>query len=320
MRSSKEQLFAFVLLNVVILSLLVIWLRRPAVPPFEVREQRLRINGLIATIKQETWNQTIENILTNADQFVQLGVVSDIGGEELVLEQMLSARRSIKVLNTLQELPTNDRVKECKELFNRIMRVYEDVVESGLGKWEAAGEAKYLPRHALCLVMLATAETGRRDILAEEFQKLDELRNRIEKRINENEAVFTQVVRKAGLNFEVWKRFRLEICAPEARFQVNVLRQVVVRDPQATNLLRQIDEYCRSRNMRTSEVPVVPWNARTTRFEGLVGSGVDTSKGVTKYSFYYWDSEAMSEALFGKDDLKRETLQKIRELALGSLK
>ena len=34
--------------------------------------------------------------------------------------------------------------------------------------------------------------------------------------------------------------------------------------------------------MTATEVPIVPWNARTTYFEFRVGSAMDTSEGVTK--------------------------------------
>ena len=91
----------------------------------------------------------------------------------------------------------------------------------------------------------------------------------------------------------------------------------MLRDPHAPdNLLKEIDAYCQSKDMTAMEVPIVPWDARTTVFERLVGSPPDTSKGVTKYMIYDWGGAARDEVFLGKYDLKREVVQKVRELAL----
>ena len=148
-----------------------------------------------------------------------------------------------------------------------------------------------VPGETVGLALFATAETGRRDILAEQFAKLDELG-------------------RYGTG-------------TDTRFQLNVLRLAVSRDPSApSDLLNQIDTYCRSMGMKAEEVNIVPWDARTTLFEFRVGSPPDTSKGVTKYLFYDWSDETRPEGITdGKGDKKREILrseilQKVRDLAL----
>jgi hypothetical protein len=234
------------------------------------------------------------------------------------LEQMLSARRAIKALNTLEALPRNKRVERCRELFDRVFRQQAHVVESALVHYGPPSGTVVLPLvHALCLAMFATAETGRRDVLAEEFLRLDELRRRVEGIIAENKTACLEVARQGGVDdFEFWKSYHLWACVPDLRFQLNVLRVAVSRDPNAPgSLLNQIDEYCRSMGMTATEVSIVPWNARTTCFEFRVGSPPDTSKGVTKHVFYDWGAKASMEG-FRIDGLKGEIVRKVRELAL----
>jgi hypothetical protein len=181
-------------------------LRRQAspMPAHEVPEQRARIDGLVTQLERESWDQSIENVLTNSDQFT--GVNSARSGDQVELEQMLSARRAVKLLNTLEALPMNKRVEKCRELFDRVMRVYglvyEDLAVSGSGPWEPPIQqrGRYHPTEALCLAMFATAETGRRDILAEQFQRLDDLRHRVERRMDDNQAAYCYSRRRMILN------------------------------------------------------------------------------------------------------------------------
>jgi hypothetical protein len=255
--------------------------------------------------------------MTNPNQFSDLGPSSEVLGAESQLEAMLSARRAIKALNTLEALPMNKRVEKCRELFDRVFRVYADTLEGrlGLGKLETPDRPRYVAIQSLCLAMFATAETGGRDILAREFLALDELRKRLENLIADNKAACSEAARKAGCpDLEMCKSDMLEACAPDRRFRVNVLRLAVARDPHAPdNLLTQIDAYCRGTGMTATELRIVPWNARTTCFEG---SPLDTSKGVTKYSFYDCGGAASLEMFDGKAPLKREILEEVRKLAL----
>jgi hypothetical protein len=153
----------------------------------------------------------------------------------------------------------------------------------------------------VCVAMLAIAETGRRDILAEQFTQLDEFRKRS---IIQIEKVVTN---------EFHRKLRIEFCVPDARFQLNVLRLAALRDPKSGDALEKVDAYCRSLNMTTNQIPIVAWNARTTWFETRVGSRPDASKGVTMYSLYDWDGSFLNP---NRSDEKRAIVQKVRDLAL----
>ena len=289
----------------------------------EVPAQRQRIDALVATLERETWDQSVENLVTNQNQYYDLAAgATGAMFAEPELEEMLSVRRAIKVLNMLEARPMKQRLEGCRQLFDRVFRVHADEIERwmGLGKGPRIDRPWWHPpAHALCMAMFAAAETGRRDLLAEEFLRLDALRRRVEGLIADNRTACLETARIQGRSgdFEGWKTSMLSLCYPQPRSLLNVLRVAVSRDPHApVDLLGKIDEYCRSVEMTATEVPIVPWNARTTCFEFRVGSAVDTSKGVTKYSFYDWGGETRQERKGRKTPKKSAILQKVRELAL----
>ena len=97
------------------------------------------------------------------------------------------------------------------------------------------------------MAMFAAAETGRRDLLAEEFLRLDALRTRAEGLIADNRTACLETARIRGYsddNFEGWKAKMLSLCDPmQPRSLLNVLRVAVSRDPHApVDLLDKIDE------------------------------------------------------------------------------
>src|SRR5580765_6334604 len=97
----------------------------------EVPEQRLQIDATVNEIAKETWAQSVENVLTNGNQFVT-GYGADTSFGEFQLEEVLGARRAVKILNTLQGMPPDKRVQNCTELFNVATRAYEDAMYANL--------------------------------------------------------------------------------------------------------------------------------------------------------------------------------------------
>lgn len=293
-RVGKVQLFAFLVINLLLIGYLIFWSSRPTIPVNELPGQRIPIDSLVLTLKRETWDQSVEDLLTNGNQFLELGIGAEPLGSEAQLEQMLSARRAIKILNTIEALPANKRIQRCEELFDRVRRASEEMFNAAMLRRKQGTAREYEPLvtgHAVGLALFATAETGRRDILAKQFARLEE-------------------IGEYGPHVE-------------ARFQINVLRLAVSRDPSAPeNLLDRIDAYCRSVSMITNEVTVVSWNARTTAFEELVGSAPDLSKGLKTYLFYDWslqmtiDSGIHYEGGPDTRTLKREILRRVQEMAL----
>jgi hypothetical protein len=272
---------------------------------YEVPEQRLQINARIKAIAEETHEETIDNILTNGNQFFGEGYGYNTLFGEYELERVIGARRAAKFLAELQAMPPGERLRQSTNLFVRVLREYEDGLQALIETREhnltlPTKYVNYSPMPPMCLALFAIAETGRRDVLAEQFDRLDEFQKR-----------FEVLAEKAYPNEDV-RRSRIQLCVPEPRFQLNVLRLVVLRDPKAGDALNKIDAYCRSLNMTTNEIPIVAWNARTTYFEYRVGSTPDLSKGVTTYVFYNWESRYLDPNRF---DEKSQIVRKVRELA-----
>jgi hypothetical protein len=327
---------ALVRLALSVAAILLFSERSPRAQVFnEVPEQRARIDGLITTLEKETWEESIQSLLTDGNQFYANGPIfkSTASDSQTQLEQMLSARRAIKVLNSLQGLPMDARVQRCRELFDRVLREQEDVWDEAMLKKErpdavipSLSAPRLNARHALCLAMFATAETGRRDVLGEQFGRLDEFQTKLRNRMKQHETLYDDYqLRTYG-----------EICVPDRRFQLNVIRLVAGRDlggpkdlpsqfsvvrlavpvDSAADLPARIDTYCRAADMISMPVSIVPWNARRTAFERLVqlGGGPDTSNGVTNYVFYHWSHDRRLGSAATQEDVVRVA----RDLAFGS--
>jgi hypothetical protein len=273
---------------------------------YEVPEQRLQINARIKAIAKETHEETIENILTNGNQFFGEGYGYNTSFGEYELERVIGARRAAKFLAELQAMPPGEGLHQSTNLFVRVLREYEDglhaVIQAREHNLTPTKYVNYSARPPMCLALFAIAETGRRDVLAEQFDRLDEFQKR-----------FEVLAEKAYTN-EYERKRRIQLCVPEPRFQLNVLRLVVLRDSNARDALNKIDAYCRSLNMTTNEIPIVAWNARTTFFEYRVGSKPDVSKGVTTYVFYNWDTSYLLPSRFNE---KRDIVRQVRGLAFS---
>ena len=273
---------------------------------WEVPEQRLIIDARIKAITKETHEETAENILTNGGQFDGEGYGADDIFGEYDLERVLGSRRAVKFLAELRAMPPGERIHQGTNLLLRVLREYEDCLHDVIHTREhnltTTKYANYSPMPPMCLALFAIAETGRRDVLAEQFDRLDEFQKRFE------------VLAEKAYPKENVRKSRIQGCVPEPRFQLNVLRLVVLRDPKARDALNKIDSYCHSLNMTTNELPIVAWNARTTYFEYRVGSKPDVSKGVTTYVFYDWDESYRLPSRFNE---KRDIVRQVRGLAFS---
>ena len=115
------------------------------------------IDAPVAALENETLDQSFENLLTNR-QF-ELGR----GNYQTGLEEILSSRRAVKVLQTLEGMPQTDRIEQCRELFRRAMQQDRELYDDYFRSREEPGfsaPSRLIPRWAIGLAMLATAETG----------------------------------------------------------------------------------------------------------------------------------------------------------------
>ncbi len=131
---------------------------------------------------------------------------------------------------------------------------------------------------ALSAALFIAADSTNLDILEEQFEQLDQWRVEIEPLAKLPDRHMTNIVVTALDD---------SVITPDYRLQVNVLRLAALQSGNA-EMLKQVDEACAEIQMTTNTIPIVAWNAETTVFELLPDSPLDTSKGVTTYTFYDW--------------------------------
>ena len=129
--------------------------------------------------------------------------------------------------------------------------------------------------------MFIAAETTNLDLLEKQFSQLDQWRAEIEPLAKLQNRHLTNITFTALDD---------SVITPDYRLQVNVLRLAALRSGNA-EMLKKVDEACAGIQMKTNTIPIVAWNAETTVFELLPDSPLDTSKGVTTYTFYDWSDK-----------------------------
>jgi hypothetical protein len=237
----------------------------------EETHERETIDNLIKVLEKEGLDESIDRLVRDDQQYYHPGYNSDTKFAQLCLEVMLSARRSIKVLQSLKNLPVQQQEMKSKEVFARAFQLHTNTFRIILERRANPS----LPRNtqstratqlALCVAMFAAADLGFKEVLAEEFTQLDSFKEQMKSRLPLMERYYV----------------------PDNRFQVNVLYLLASRiSSESTQLLGAVDEECIRANMRKNEIPIVTWNARTTWFD-RVGSAMDTNNGVTRYVAYDW--------------------------------
>ena len=266
-------------------------------------ERRARINALIATLENETWDESVRNLVSDGNEYLSPWYLSR-KFEQGDLDMMLSSRRSIKILNTLEALSMKERIERCKELFNKVAEMYEASVRSMDEPASDTGKEKLTanPRFAFCAALFATAETGDLGLLADQCSKVDNLRKRVEAYFDAHKTNYSKIDVELGLKFSV----------PDQSCMMTVLRLAASRSRSNPELLGKIDALCQE-NMTSDELPIVPWNARTTWFENQ--EGMDTRRGVTTYRIFRWKETDM----LVNDDAQRELVAKVLDLVLDDL-
>ena len=131
----------------------------------------------------------------------------------------------------------------------------------------------------LSAALFITADATNLDILEKQFAQLDQWRAEIEPLAKLQNRHLTNIIAPALFDSTI---------TPDYRLQVNVLRLAALRTGNA-EMLKRVDEACAGIQMTTNILPIVAWNAETTVYELLPDSPLDTSKGVTTYTFYDWN-------------------------------
>lgn len=150
--------------------------------------------------------------------------------------------------------------------------------------------------------MFITADIGRLDLLSSQFAEFDQFRANIE-------PILIKLRAAQHLGVSVFLELHV---VPQNQFQVNVLRLAASKVPGDAAMLAQIDAECVHANMKAHEIPIVAWDARTTWFDILPKSPMDTRKGVVNYKVYDWQPGDVNL----HKDLQDQVVHKVRSILL----
>ena len=257
----------------------------------------------VRQLENETIDQSFENLLTNGNQYNIL-----LGYNQSTLELILSSRRAVKVLDTLRTMRTPKRVEKCRELFQRAMQVEGEVYDAIFRAREEPGfpaPSRLIPKNAIGVAMLATAETGRRDILAEQIREIEEFRAYVLDRMTEHGSLYSELEARVIYKF----------CIPDSRLQINALRLVALKGSAANDLVERVDTYLESKGLIRSNLLVTAWNARTTAFETPMGIRPDTTKGAINFEFYQWPGTESGPG----EDFEFQVLEEAKSMVLPAI-
>jgi hypothetical protein len=272
------------------------------------RVLRERIDTEVAALKGETLEQATWNVLTNSQQYY--GYISPELNPRINVEQMLAARRAVKVIQSVEGLPAGQRENVCKSTFALAFNVHTNTISIAM----QAREDPTAPRNhqsllatqiGICTAMFITADLGLRDELSKQFQQLERYRDEvIKQRISARPDAHPPLAAHVVLLYSM----------PDLRFQLCVLRLAAERGAHGPIMLTLVDEEIRTNNVHATarDVPVVAWNAETTWFEEIkpgrpLGTRMDGSKGVKRYRVFDLPRNADEEDVRG-------LIRKLRQL------
>ena len=238
---------------------------------------------MVATLKGESLDQSIRLLVDETKQY--FGPFARHIGVDLQedLDQILSTRRFVKVLQEIKELPRSKGDAKCELLFTMAFQSHTNICRAMIKvstdpSAPTNGQSIRGPKMGMAAAMFIAADTARFGVLERQFATLDHWRAEIEPSAKLQDRRFLTMYWPALMDINI---------TPDRRLQVNVLRLAASRSGNA-KMLKEVDEACASIQMTSMTFPLVPWNAETTAFEILPDSPLDTSKGVTEYKFYDW--------------------------------
>jgi hypothetical protein len=278
--------------------------REPGARPYlGVPEQRQRIDRIIAELGSETFDESV-GLLAEPSSYYSPGFQSQKKADQTNIEEALSNRRCVKILNELEMLSESDREARCRQAFDLVFRTHCNAMRAGLRHAEDPSSPKNTQslrasQLGLCTAMLATARHASTEALKIQFAALDNFEDEIDQRLTKEAKSFSPNVVLVARGY----------CTPDNRAQLNVLcvHGDALRDDR---LSKAVKETCR--DFPGSDLPIVNWNAHTTWFDAprrLEGVPLDTSKGITLYRLYEWP-----EAMYLERESQRQTIKRIRKL------
>jgi hypothetical protein len=273
----------------------------PAADMGENPVHRQRIDDFVRTLRGEQLDQSISNLVTTNWQYDYPGFHTGRAFAQVNLEQMLSNRRSVKVLQSIDSLPQEQKEAICRSLFAVAFQVHTNALRMICDQIENPSaptnrQSFRVTQIAMGTAMLAAADNGLKAVLSQQFEQLDSLRK-------------TTEMHADALGNPRVLRFLLEShLVPDNRLQVNVLRLLAAQTEagQGSTVLAKVEDECRKANMITNPpLSLSRWDARTTYFEELlVVSPGDKDTSVKVYHFLDWrDTEDLLDLAGKQADL-----------------
>lgn len=261
---------------------------------------------MLATLKNESLDQSTKLLIEDREQYFFPFVPKAIVGGQEELEQMLSTRRFVKVLHEMKELPKSEGDAKCEMLFSTAFQLHTNICRAMISyvtDTDAPTNNRSVegPKMGMAAAMFIAADTARLVVLEKQFVKLDQWRDEIKPLANLTNRIIPFL-----------PALSVVAIAPDFRLQVNVLRLAALRSGDA-RILREVDEACAEIQMKTNTIPIVAWDAETTTFELLPDSPLDTSKGVTVYTFYDWNFKMAVDYANSMLDRNSDELPGIKE-------
>lgn len=241
---------------------------------------------LLATLKNESLDVSIRGLLDDSDRVQYYFPFIPHSGVDVQdeIEELLANRRLLKVAQQIKSLSKSEGQAKCERLFISAFQQQTNACRIIIN-WSLNPSAPAHHQYLLCsqmslaAAMFIAAETTNLDLLNKQFERLDKWRIEIEPS--------ARLQNRRMTNYPAL--FSSEI-TPDYRLQVNVLRLAALRLGNAETL-EKVDEACQAIHMTTNTLPIVSWDAKTTVFELLPDSRLDTNKGVTTYTFYDWSDK-----------------------------
>ena len=266
-----------------------------------------KIDTSDAVLRRESLDRSIRRLISDDQQY--FGFITGADFRESNLEEMLTSRRVVKVLLSIKRLPPAQREAKCQQMFAQVFRVHTNTFRVILQHEKNPSsprntQSMLATQLSLCAAMFATADSGRRDLLADEFAQLDRLRVDLELRLFSHQPPCSAGIVGVILRYAV----------PDTRFLASALRLAASADPASTNLLQLLDDQCRGRGMKLDTITIFDWDAQTggagPRRPSLVVSNATTI--TTLYSCFAAQRGGHLVPL----DEQRQFLQTLRSLVL----
>lgn len=259
---------------------------RPALsPPLETPVPVPLIDGIIAKVKNEDFDRSVDELLLGSDLQFDGFISQNSGAPQTDLEQMLSNPRAIKILKHIHELSERDQTLTCETLFAKAFQIHTNL----FSVWvliQADPKIKtkssvMSSRLTTLLAMFATAERGDRALLAKQFEQFDRF-------MEEANRIIALQPPKAKADLSSYIPF---FFPQQDRSLVNLLQLAADREKnRSLKLFGQVERELQQANLAKSEMQVFPWE---TDYETRWGRGaVDPKTLVTIYRFYDWTGAA----------------------------